>query len=367
MKVKNIMFSGFAAAIFAGACGAADAAAVSLISKDYADTKLQAKLTAGDNIVIDENNTIKADGLATSEELAGVKATADAAAVATEVEDALALKANAADVYSKTEADELLLKKADLADVYKKTETYTQTQVNELIGNIQSGGVDLQGYVKESTYNAGMALKADQTAVDAITTSLNNYKTEVSNTYATQTELAEVSAVADAAQTADEVSTAISTALNNYTTTTDMNAALDLKADKTQVAADIAAVEAVMATDAEVEAAITELDLGNTYAAKSYEARVEANETAISNINNGAVMQSGVTADVVAQVTTNKNAIAANAEDIKDLQESGFVVGTKNAGSYLVNFDANGVASYAAIQVLGADGQPVDLTTGAVK
>ena len=55
MKIKNVLFSGFAAAMFAGVCGAANAAAVSLISKEYADTNLQAKLTAGDGIAISED------------------------------------------------------------------------------------------------------------------------------------------------------------------------------------------------------------------------------------------------------------------------------------------------------------------------
>ena len=62
MKVKNIMFSGFAAALFATMGGAASAADtdVKLITKDYADENLQGKLTPGDNIVISEDDTISA-------------------------------------------------------------------------------------------------------------------------------------------------------------------------------------------------------------------------------------------------------------------------------------------------------------------
>ena len=62
MKVKNIMFSGFAAAIFAGVCGAADAAVqYELTSKSYVDTELAKKqdnLSAGTGISI-ENNVVK--------------------------------------------------------------------------------------------------------------------------------------------------------------------------------------------------------------------------------------------------------------------------------------------------------------------
>lgn len=55
MKVKNLMFSGFAAAMFAGVMGSADAATYNLASKNYVDTevaKRQAQLTAGDGITI---------------------------------------------------------------------------------------------------------------------------------------------------------------------------------------------------------------------------------------------------------------------------------------------------------------------------
>jgi len=55
MKVKNLMFSGFAAAMFAGVMGSADAATYNLASKSYVDTevaKRQAKLTPGDGITI---------------------------------------------------------------------------------------------------------------------------------------------------------------------------------------------------------------------------------------------------------------------------------------------------------------------------
>ena len=391
MKVKNILFSGFAAAIMAGACGAADAAAVSLISKDYADTELQAKLTAGTGIAISEDGkTISADGLAKQSDLEGVsgrvttaegkittlegKVSANEGAIATKASqtdlDAVSAVANAA--AAKTYVNEELAKKQDnlvLGDNLQWVDGKLDTKGIATSAGLEALETTVSGHTTQiGTINTTLETKADKTTVAAdiqsAVTTANGY---------TDSEIAKLSAEGGAIKELQDkvgstsVADAIAASLADYTTTSDMNAALDLKADKTQVAADIKAVTDVMATDEEVSAAITALDLGNTYAAKSYEARVEANETAISNINSGAVMQSGVTAEVVAQVTTNKNAIAANAEDIKDLQESGFVVGTKNAGSYLVNFDANGVASYAAIQVLGANGQPVDLTTGAVK
>ena len=58
MKVKNVMFTGFAAAILGGACGAADAAQYTLASQDYVEKQLQSKqnvLTAGEGIKIEGN------------------------------------------------------------------------------------------------------------------------------------------------------------------------------------------------------------------------------------------------------------------------------------------------------------------------
>ena len=98
----------------------------------------------------------------------------------------------------------------------------------------------------------------------------------------------------------------------------------------------------------------------NTYADKSYEARVEANEAAIAK--NKTATETNATA-----IATNKAATEKNAGDIKTLQEAGYVVGTKTSGSYLVNFDSDGVASYAAIEVLDSNGNPISLTAEAVK
>lgn len=67
---------------------------------------------------------------ATQDELAAVSAKADAAAVKTEVEAALA---------DKIGEDELNTK---LADYYTKDETYTQTEINDLIKEITGGEVD---------------------------------------------------------------------------------------------------------------------------------------------------------------------------------------------------------------------------------
>ena len=96
-----------------------------------------------------------------------------------------------------------------------------------------------------------------------------------------------------------------------------------------------------------------ENDADTIYDDTALAARVSANETAISSNTEN--------------IGKNADAIAANETAIEALQGAGYVVGAKAAGSYLVNFDAQGNASYAAVEILDEMGAPIDLTTGAVK
>mgnify|MGYP006932857410 FL=1 len=138
MKIKNVLFSGFAAAMFAGVCGAANAATVSLISKEYADTNLQAKLTAGDGIAMAEDGkTISANGLAKQSDLESVEGRVTTAETA--ITNLQNDKANAADVYSKTEANALLDNKADKSLVGTLPEGAGATTVVEYINKKTEG------------------------------------------------------------------------------------------------------------------------------------------------------------------------------------------------------------------------------------
>lgn len=87
---------------------------------------IHGKITAA----ITEQAAEDAATYATQDELAAVSAKANAAAVKTEVDTALA---------NKISKDELNTK---LADYYTKTETYTQTEINALIREITGGEVD---------------------------------------------------------------------------------------------------------------------------------------------------------------------------------------------------------------------------------
>lgn len=101
MKIRNIMFSGFAAALFAGVCGAADAATVSLVSKKTFDDEMalkQGKLTQGDNINITDDNVISATGLVTTTTLESLQQTINQAIAAGDQAAAEALQGLADDV-----------------------------------------------------------------------------------------------------------------------------------------------------------------------------------------------------------------------------------------------------------------------------
>ncbi len=436
MKIKNLMFSGFAAALFASVCGAADAATVSLISKDYADANLQAKLEAGDNITI-ENGTISATGLVGTEtlttsvnELKGLinakaaqsdmtTAQADIDAVEAAIE---LLKTGKADAQTVTDlqnaidalgdkyaTDEELaaaiaaveakiptvptnvsaftndagyLVSGDLADYAKSADvetTYATKEsvantyaTKEFVGTLPEGATatNIIGYVQEKT--AGIAtnenlaeltgrVAANETAI-AKKANSETVATDIAAALAEAKKYADdndadtiyddtalvgrVKTLEDAGyQNAAQVESAIITATSTLATKSELNTvSTSLSEYKTSndEAVALKANAADVYTKGEVDAAIGAIE---EYDDTALAARVTANETAIG---------------------TNTAGIADNKSAIEALQGAGYVVGTKSAGSYLVNFDAQGNASYAAVEILDDKGAPIDLTTDAV-
>lgn len=373
MKIKNVFFTGFAAAMFAGVCGAADAAAVSLISKDYADNRLQEKLVAGDGIAIAEDGkTISADGLAKQADLESVESRVDTAEVnITTLQGDVANKADAASVYTKGDVDSLLNDKADkslvgtlpagtdattvVEYVTKRTEGIaTDAALGQLQATVDSTVTAVEKLNDAATVEGSVAYKiaeslksyrtsADQDVIDAQTLQdAKDYADGLNTDMDTRMDAVELTANAAATKTYvdDELAEKANSA--DVYTKGEADAAFDANGAAATALSDAKVYADGLNTDMDarmdaVEAATTSAT--DNFAAKSYEARVVANETAIEQ----------------------------NAEDIKSLQDAGYVVGTKSSGSYLVNFDANGVASYAAIEILDSNGNPIDLTTGAVK
>ena len=299
MKVKNIMFSGVMAAIL-GATGAH--AAISVASQGYVDSKIQGVETSVENIT---NNYLTkeaaADTYATTkyvtENITNVLGNETDGLVADVAANtaAIATKANADDVYTKTEADNLLASKADLDDVYQKTQTYTQDEVkayvSQTLTDIGEGNISLEGYAKTQDVNNALDLKADKTAVDAITESLAGY--------ATDDELAAVQATADAAAT----KTYVDTEFAKYTTTEGLTTTLSEYAKQADLTAEVTAREtAVKAVDDKLAdyTKTSELDAGF----------VSESEMTSFKTDNSAAIEDAKKAGTDAQATADANAEA---------------------------------------------------------
>lgn len=114
-------------------------------------------------------------------------------------------------------------------DVYRKVQTYTKAEVNTEIGKIQAGNVDLKGYIKETTYEAGMAKKADKLTVDAANAG-NIATVDAKGQYqVSDKKLTDFTSM-------DDVTGAITTSL----TTGNIKTALDAKADAATVNTELA-------------------------------------------------------------------------------------------------------------------------------
>lgn len=216
--------------------------------KTYVDEELAKKAVASE---VTESLTLKADKTYVDEELAKK-------AVASEMTEALALKANAADVYVKN-------------DVYTKSEveTYVSGQIGsaghlkreivEALPVVEEADVDtiymlkkVGGLVDQDHYEEYMVINGAWELIGDTYVDLTNYATK---TYVDD----EIDAVEDAvALKADQ--SALDTANENIAKKADaetVNAALDLKADKSQVATDISNAVAPLAIKTEVEDALT--------------------------------------------------------------------------------------------------------------
>ncbi|MBQ7289788.1 MAG: hypothetical protein IJW84_02750 [Alphaproteobacteria bacterium] len=303
MKVKNIMFSGAMAAIL-GVTGAN--AAVTVASQGYVDSKIQGIETNVANTYLTQEAA--ADTYLTETQVSQQITNVIAA------EDGAVATAQAAADKAQDEVDaleEVVATKANAADVYTKTEA------NELL-----------------------ATKAD---VDSVYAKTQTYTQDEVKAYVSQT-------LTDIGEG--------NISLEGYAKTQDVNDALALKADKTQVATDIANAVAGKANTADVysktdadstfatKTALSDVDakfadytttavLNTTLADYAKQSALTAEETARKEADQAATsalsgkqdtltegqlaaVNSGVTSATVAQVATNTEEIAkkANADTL---------------------------------------------------
>lgn len=223
---------------------ASDTFATKTALSDGLATK-QNKLTAGTNIKIEDNGTISTVGIATTEGLTALETT-----VAGHTTQLGTLTGNGEGSVAKSIAD------AISGEVNRANAAYATAAQGE---------------------------KAD-TAVQPSQIADMETKTDAAATYATKDAL-----------------TAVDNKFGNYTTTTGMNDALALKADKSTIG--------------EVESGKTVVQM-ITEAKNAASGETTALAGRVDTIENGAVMQSGITAEKVTQIETNKTAVEAVTNDL---------------------------------------------------
>ena len=254
MKIKNVIFSGFAAAIFAGVCGAVDAASVSLVSKTTYEEGMATKqnvLTPGDNINI-ANDIISATGLVTESKL-------------TEVQTALQTAIDGKQAAGEYAAADALEELAADVEALKSSSTSNEV-IEQLNAKVDAIAAD---YVTDSEMQTAIA------GVQALIPSLVGYA-----------KTADLAAVATSGQYADlegkpEIPSieglATSEALNTLKTTLEASIAEKQEKGEYLVAADLKtledAVEALQTGKADASTVETIQEtiskLGDTYASKA--------------------------------------------------------------------------------------------------
>ena len=249
---------------------------------------------AADTVHVDESSTP-----ATAQEVY-TKAAVDTALDKKADKDSVYTKA---DTYTKTEVDTELAKKADAANVYTKADTYTKTEVNTAVDK-----------------------KADK---DSVYTKAETYtKTEVN---------AELAKKADASNVFTKEQTftkdQVNTKLADYAKTTDVNTAL---AGKANVGDSYTKDEAdgKFATSTTLDTAKNELDgkiTANT-------AKITANETAITNLNNKAATTDTALTNLSGRMTTAESDIGTLKADMTTAKSD---IGTLTADVSTAKSDIN--------------------------
>ena len=352
MKVKNIMFAGFASAILSGVCGAASAADYNLVTEGYVTEKLAGKADAGASYTKAEANAL-------------LENKADASYVGTIPEGA-----NVENV---------------VAYVEKKTAGIASEGAMETL----SGRVDaVEGDIE--TLQTAMTGEGEGSVAQKISTALTGYATEGFVTeelgdYALKSELPTVptnvsafnndagyltTATADELYDAAGAAAAVDAKLSNYATTEAMNTALQDKQDVIENLATIEANAAKGATAVQPEALTQTLDSYATTeemntALQGKQATIENLNTIIAGAEAGAkAVQPGANVSVLVndsnfQTAENVNTLIGQAQ-IAESQVTGLTDALAGklddtmteAGTYLVQRAGDGTISYVSVEIV---------------
>lgn len=309
MKVKNIMFSGFAAAMFAGVMTGADAATYNLASKNYVDTQVAKKqdaLVAGTGIDISTNSKGEQE----------ITATVDLGEVIGELKDA-------------------------------DGQTIT----------VQEALAEKQDKLTEANATGAVTITESATGATLIDVDLSNYAT-AADVPKKVSDLENDSGF----QTENEVSTAIQNATSGLESTS--NKFVDTELDATKLnkmtveekSSKYPSVGAAMAIATAMVGEISE-EVGDLTGLKT---DLQTLQNTVGDETGGLVK------DVDALETTVGDDTDGLVKDVADLKNADYISGTsieQAEGGYLVYSDGQGNLTFSSVAIVGEDGK-TDLITG---
>ncbi len=370
MKIGKIAFSGFAAAILMGACGAAEAA-VQLASKGYVEAQVQGvndnmsrkqdKLIAGDGIVIGEDGkTISAaitddQGNVVNVSQAIEDATS-AAAAAQGTADSAVSAAGAAQAAAEA-AQGTANSAVSAAGTAQAAAEAAQADVDALEGKV--------GTIAEGSTVSGL-IDAAQTAANNAAGAATQAQNEVD---ALELLVADKAAQADLEALTGRVTINESGVAANKAAIDKLNAGDEVEGSVAYQIKDLREDLASSGESAEAVAAqVTQLIADVDQAELDIDALEEkvGTETVAKQIQDA-------TAGMVTETTLSEKGYAT--ESYVDQAESDAIAAAKEyavakksvpAGTFLVTSDGNGGLSWTSIEVTGNDGNAMDLTEDTV-
>ena len=271
MKIRNVVFSGFAAAIFAGVCGTVDAATVNLVKYETYTAGMESKqdkLKEGENITIAEDNTISAPGVVTTARLTEVQTALEQAiqamhengdyATAKELED---LAAEVEKLKGSSASNEVIAELTGRVKAIEDAPYADQSYVTNAVNGVKTL---LNDYAKSVDVNAALDLKAN-TADLAVVATTGSY-TDLLNI---PTDLVKQSGLEQAVQNLQDLIDDKADA-DDYLVAADLTALNEAVAALQSGKADASTVETLQetvanlgqtyATDAEVVAAVAAVE-----------------------------------------------------------------------------------------------------------
>ena len=313
MKVKNIMFAGFASAILSGVCGAASAADYNLVTEGYVTEKLAGKADTGASYTKSETDTLLGDKVSTETYAAYIETQEGV----DEAQDAK-IQANTAaiDGLSGVDGTGFATMQQDI--------TTLKTAVNDENGAVAQ---------KIATAIAAEELRADGKYQEKGDYAL---KSELPTDYVTSEGLAaEGFLKAETAATTYQPIGDYQPA-GDYVTTGEMETALQ---DKQDVIENLATIEANAAKGA------TAVQPGANVSVLVNDSGFQTAENVNTLIGQAQIAES--------QVTGLTEALAGK-------QAAGdYLEAMENAGTYLVKRDGEGNISYVSVEVIDANGDAI--------